>query len=173
MIITVIVPLVLFSTLRYSLIITVATNSVIFCVLRPLIKGTTTFSVFIGFCTCLVSAILLIVYDKALTSNLWSKLKMSLANDELHEVVNASNQGVLIYCRETNRLLLQNATARKMFSNSTQSTSVYFGQSMFFSKADIVNKRSGGGGAGGPSQANIAPVDNESPPSPDRNTEQD
>ena len=91
LIITMIVPLVLFSTLRYSLIITVATNSVIFCVLRPLIKGADTFSVFIGFCTCLLSAILLILYDKAITSNLWSKLKMSLANDELHEVVNASN----------------------------------------------------------------------------------
>ena len=36
---------------------------------------------------------------------------------------------------------------------------------MFFSKADIVNRR-----AGGLSQANIAPVDNESP---DGNTEQD
>ena len=124
MIITLIVPLVLFSTLQYTLIITVATNSVIFCVLKPLIKGgATTGSVLIGFCTCLVSAILLILYDKAITCNLWSKLKMSLANDELHEVVNASNQGVLIYCRETNRLLLQNATARKIFSNNAQSTS--------------------------------------------------
>ena len=98
MLITVIVPLVLFSTLRYSLTITVATNSVLFFVLRPLIKGATSFSVFIGFCTCLMSAIFLILYDKAITCNLWSKLKMSLANDELHEVVNASNQGVLIYC---------------------------------------------------------------------------
>ena len=127
MIITMIVPLVLFSTLQYTLIITVATNSVIFCVLRPVLKGATTGSVFIGFCTCLVSAILLILYDKAITCNIWSKLKMSLANEELHEVVNASNQGVLIYCRETNRLLLENATARKIFSNNAQSTSQYFG----------------------------------------------
>ena len=127
-IITVLAPIVLFSTLRFSMIITVANNSLIFCIVRPLMRGTSAVSLIVGFCTCLISALSLIMFEKAIIGQIWRKLKMSLANEELHEVVNATNQGVLIYCRETNRLLLQNATAQKIFSTSQRS-----GTSLFIS----------------------------------------
>ena len=131
-IITVLAPIVLFSTLRFSMIITVANNSLIFCIVRPLMRGTSAVSLIVGFCTCLISALSLIMFEKAIIGQIWRKLKMSQANEELHEVVNASNQGVLIYCRETNRLLLQNATARKFFSPLQRS-----GTSLFISSRDV------------------------------------
>ena len=59
---------------------------------------------------------LMLLYEKLLVVNIWGKLKLSLSNGELLEVVNASNQGIMIYCIETTQLLLQNATAQKMFT---------------------------------------------------------
>ena len=44
---------------------------------------------------------LMLLYEKLLVVNIWSKLKLSLSNGELLEVVNASNQGIMIYCKET------------------------------------------------------------------------
>lgn len=125
-IISVVIPLMLYSTLKYTLFVSLIFNLLTFCIINPLIKGLKFDSCIIGLLATIASVLCLTVYDKALTVNIWGKLKTNLTNDELLQVVNASNQGVLIFCCETNRLLLQNATARRMFSDQQSMGSTYY-----------------------------------------------
>ena len=105
-----------FSKLRQTLVISFTANTILFCIVRPLLRGSTPASIGLSLLTIVFSAFSLVVYDKIITGNIWGKLKMSLANNELLQVVNYSNQGILIFCQDTNQLLLQNTTARSMFS---------------------------------------------------------
>ena len=116
----VILPIALYSSMRMSVIITVSAHSVILFLIRPVFNDLTPRTLVLHFITFFVSVIAMAIYEKLIVILIWSKLKLSYANEELLEVVNVSNQGILIYCRETNRLLLQNETARTMFT-STQS----------------------------------------------------
>ena len=121
----IIMPIALYSSMRMSVIITVSTHSVILFLIRPVFNDLTPGTLVLHFISFLVSVIAMAIYEKLIVIKIWSKLKLSLANEELLEVVNASNQGILIYCRETNRLLLQNETARTMFT-SPQSSGTLF-----------------------------------------------
>ena len=125
-------PILLFSSIKYSLAISIPTNVLAFFVLKLSFVEVESYaaSVIIGFAICLFSALSLIFYEKLTVKSVWGEIKMSLSNSELLQVVNASNQGVLIYCRETNRLLLENATARKMFSSLQSSVMHFYGESL-------------------------------------------
>ena len=114
----IILPIVLYSSMRPSVIIIVSTHSVILFLIRPIFQDLTPSTLVLHFISFFLSVIAMAVYEKLIVIKIWSKLKLSLANDELLEVVNASNQGILIYCRETNRLLLQNKTAQTMFTST-------------------------------------------------------
>ena len=125
-------PILLFSTIKYTLAISIPTNVLAFFVLKLTFVKVESYavSVIIGLTICLFSAFSLLLYEKLTVKSVWSEIKMSLSNSELLQVVNASNQGVLIYCSQTNRLLLENATARKMFSNLQNSAMHFYGESL-------------------------------------------
>ena len=105
---SIVMSILLYSSMRPSVIICVSSHSVALFLIRPVFNDLTPSSLAIHFASFFVSVVAMAIYEKLVVIKVWSKLKLCLANDELLEVVNASNQGILFYCRETNRLFLQN-----------------------------------------------------------------
>ena len=80
MIIVILIPILLFSTMKYTLAITTGSNIIIFCITRPLLtKSDFPKQLAIGMIACVASVISIVVYEKFLVNNIWGKVKNTLA----------------------------------------------------------------------------------------------
>ena len=95
-------PLLYFSTLKFAFIITIFSNLGILIALRRANELDENRGVFLAM---IIQPLFLIKYDITVTQNVWNKVRLDHNLYELQKVLNNSSQCILIYSRETKKLL--------------------------------------------------------------------
>ena len=82
-IIAILIPPLLLTQLRYTQVVSLSFNVLIYGIVTPLFKGLSLETTVPGLLASIFSALFLIIFEKKIVMNIWNKLKRSLANDEL------------------------------------------------------------------------------------------
>ena len=103
-----IVPLIFFSTLPVTLPLMLISNIAIIYGVVPVFANIPIDGRFHmnALAILVVMSYVLSKYDQLLVYIFWSDIKLKLSNQEYRQVVNTSKQGILIYAKESGRLLL-------------------------------------------------------------------
>ena len=108
----------LFSTLPFTFIVTFLNGLLIFFVIIPPATNYSLTFYCMGVVTMLLQAYALFKYDTILTKYYWAEVRLSSGKTELEELVNSSNQGILIFNRKSKKLIVHNKKAVELLSES-------------------------------------------------------